>query len=196
MNNNSSTSIPKLAPPGAGLPPIERFIANLMVHTQARRTTPAQAAATFAAEHSSIMETLRGRDPTLLSQPILIKRLPGLEDSSRHWSVFMVADHLRIVNQEIADVITALCAGRLPSRQASTAAVKPAPDVTASVIADFDQSCQHLAATAASQSDLNTALKYAHPWFGPMNAAKWYFMAAFHMRLHRKQIHRILATLP
>lgn len=195
MSNTTSPFKPKLAAPGAGLPGFEHFIANLMVHTRARRTTREQAAATFAEEQAHIMKLLSGRDDAALTRPVLIKRLRGLEDSSRCWSLLMVVDHLRIVNHEIAEAISALCAGRLPTREASIAGVKPTEQVTAAVIAEFDQGCRQLSETAAAQATLKTSLKFPHPWFGPLDAAAWHFMAGFHMRLHRKQMESILAGL-
>jgi hypothetical protein len=187
---------PQLAAPGAGLPQVERFVASLMIHWKAARTTREQASATFELERSAILDLLQGCDEETLSQPVLIKRLPGLEDSSRYWSLLMVVDHLRIVNREIAEVITTLGAGRQPGRQASIAAVKPSPDVTAEVIPEFDHVCRYFQETVASVPDLKTAQKFPHPWFGPMDAAAWHFMTGFHMHLHCQQMKLILAGLP
>lgn len=126
---------------------------------------------------------------------VLIKRLPGLEDSSRYWSVVMTLDHLRIVNKEVAGVIASLCAGQLPQKPVSTAAVKPEEGVDLSVVSAFEQGCHDFEKTVAAQKELRTPLCHTHPWFGPMNAADWHFMAAFHMGLHRRQIERILGSL-
>jgi hypothetical protein len=196
MNNSTTTSPPRLSPPGAGLPKIERFFANLLIHWKARHTSREVAAATFAQEHATLLHLIHGLDDIALLQPVLIKRLPGMEDSSRYWSLFMVMDHLRIVNHDLIEVITCLCAGHLPAREANIAAVKPSQQVTASVVAEFDQGCHHFAERAAALPELKTALKFPHPWFGPMDAAAWHFMAGFHMQLHRKQMERILAGLP
>jgi hypothetical protein len=187
---------PHLAPPGAGLPKIERFVANLMIRWSAARTSRDQAASTFGAERATILNLLQGRDEATLSKPILIPRLPGLEDSSRYWSPLMVADHLRIVNREIAEVITQLGQGKVRERPASIAGVKPSPTVTATVIAEFDRGCDEFHAAVGAVRDLKTAPKFAHPWFGAMDAATWHFMAGFHMRLHRKQMQLILSGLP
>lgn len=190
-----SSHPPRLAAPGAGLPVFERFAANLMIRWNAARTSREQAAAVFETERAAIMNLMHGLDETTLSQPVLIKRLPGLEDSSRYWSLLMVVDHLRIVNREISAAIASLGAGRSPKRQASIAGVKPSPQVTMEVIAWFDQVCRDFHATVAAVPDLKTALKYPHPWFGPMDAATWHFMAGFHMRLHRRQMKLILAGM-
>jgi hypothetical protein len=186
---------PQLAAPGAGLPMIERFVANLIIRWKAARTTREQATAKFEMERTTILEILNGLDEATLSQQVLIKRLPGLEDSSRYWSLLMVVDHLRIVNRGIAESIASLGAGRPPERQASIAGVKPSPHATKEVIAVFDQGCRDFAATVAALSNLKTTLKFPHPWFGPMDAATWHFMTGFHMQLHRKQMKLILAGM-
>lgn len=174
---------------------IERFFANLMIRWKAARTSRERSAAVFEAERAAILRLLDGCDSAAWVQPVLIKRLPGLEDSSRYWSLLMVVDHLRIVNREIAQVIAGLGAGQPPGREASIAAVKPSPQVTPSVIAAFDQGCRDFAGAVAAVPDLKTALKFAHPWFGPMDAAGWHIMAGFHMQLHRRQMKLILAGL-
>ena len=185
-------TITQLAAPGAGLPKIERFVANLMIRWKAVRTSRQQAAATIDEQRAAILRLLEGLDPAALAQPVLIKRLPGLEDSSRYWSLLMVVDHLRIVNRDIAEVIAGLGTGHLPEREASIAAVKPSPQVTQAVIAEFDQGCRDFASAVAAVTDLKTALKFPHPWFGPMDAAAWHFMTGFHMQLHHQQMKLIL----
>ena len=188
-------SPPKLAAPGAGLPKIERFFANLMIHWKAKRTSREAAAAIFATERDAILGLLQSTPTKQLLTPVLIKRLPGLEDSSRYWSLLMTADHLRIVNDQLAGVIASLCAGKIPPGAASTAAVKPSEQVDATTITDFEASCAEFEKTVAAQSDLKTTLTFPHPWFGQMDAAAWHFMTGFHMQLHRKQMELVLAGL-
>ncbi len=125
---------------------------------------------------------------------VLIPRLRGLEDSSRNWSVWMTLDHLRIVNMQIAGVMQALLAERVPPGKASTAAVKPSPEATAAVLPAYHASCdavERVAARAAAPS-LRTRLRFAHPWFGPLDAAGWHAMAAMHMGIHKAQVRAIL----
>jgi len=72
---------------------------------------------------------------------VLIDRLPGLEDSSRCWSVWMTLDHLRITNAAFAEVITQLRNGQIPPGKASTAAVKPSETANAFVDATYEALC-------------------------------------------------------
>ena len=122
--------------------------------------------------------------------------LRGLEDSSRNWSVWMTLDHLRITNDAFARFITDLTQGRIPEGKASTAAVKPSPTVTAAIEAEYEKSCDAVLATVAAAPDLKTRFRFAHPWFGPMDAAGWHALAGTHMGIHRAQIADIIAGLP
>jgi hypothetical protein len=105
----------------------------------------------------------------------------------------MTLDHLRIVNNGLAEAIKLLGQGEVPEREVSTATVKPVTEVDGSVVEEFAKSCEAIEQAAKSLSDLRTKARYAHPWFGPLDAGGWYFMSAFHLRLHRKQIEAILA---
>ncbi len=192
----STTPLPRLAPPGAGLPKIELFFARLIFQFGLSTTSLAAAQATLVQEHDAILALARSRDAVTGAKRVLIRRLPGLEDSSRYWSVFMTLDHLRIVNDAISDAVSALLDGRVPPGAASTAAVKPSADVGAEVVEAFTASCRRLEGIVAAvpAAALATPLRYAHPWFGPLDAAAWFFMAGFHLRLHRRQVELILAA--
>jgi len=122
----------------------------------------------------------------------LIKRVRGLEDSSRYWSVWMTLDHLRIMHTGLTRVIASLSREITPPGAASTAAVKPSPQVTAAVVGEYEASCEALLATVAAADNLNTAARFTHPWFGPLDAAGWHALAAGHIGIHRVQIGRIL----
>ncbi len=184
---------PVLAPPGAGLPAIERFVADWMFRLKRGLGTPEDHVRTFERERARIAELVAGCRDARGAERVLIRRLPGMEDSSRHWSVWMTLEHLRIVNESITGVLLALGAGRIPPGEASTAAVKPPPGVTRAVIPGYEAACGALA-TAMRQVQPGTGrVRFAHPWFGPLDANGWAVMAGGHMGIHRRQIAHILA---
>ncbi len=183
---------PRLAPPGAGVPALERIIGGLVLSLRRRLGTPASISAQFQRERQEIAALRGGCDDATLGARVLIPRLRGLEDSSRFWSVWMTLDHLRIVNDAIARTISDLTQNRMPEGTVSTAAVKPSDEVGREVVAMYEASCERLAALLGSGADFRTALRYAHPWFGPLDAAGWCAMSAMHMGIHRAQIARIL----
>jgi hypothetical protein len=191
----AAKNMPKLAPAGAGLPWPELIVIRLGFGWLRRRTTRAQAAALVVEERDTILKLTSQRDLESGSCPVLIDRLCGMEDSSRFWSVFMTLDHLRIVNLAISEVIRLLGRGQIPARQVRIADVKPSPQADHSVVGEFEQSCNRIERRASELPDLRTAHRYAHPWFGALDASGWHFLAGFHMQLHRRQIEEILRHL-
>jgi DinB superfamily len=186
---------PKLAPPGAGLPKAELVIARFIFAWRLRKGNRDSFNARFQAERRAIRAMVDSSDAETGSRRVLIERCRGLEDSSRYWSVWMVLDHLRIVNADITRIIESLARGVAPPGTASTAKVKPSLNATAAVLAEHENACDKLLATIASVADLKTAAKYAHPWFGPLDGAGWHALAAGHMGIHRVQMERISARL-
>lgn len=186
---------PQLAAPGAGLPLIELGIANLLLRVRLWSGNRESFNARFNQERLAIralVASCRGEQGGVRA---LIARPVGLEDSSRDWSVWMTLDHLRIVHSEIATVVELLGRDVAPQQKVSTATVKPDPNVTASVIADYEASCETVLAAVAAVPDLRTKVCLPHPWFGPMDAFGWYGLLGVHMAIHRVQIQRILHQL-
>ncbi|WP_395740403.1 DinB family protein [Prosthecobacter sp.] len=191
----STPADPQLAPPGAGLPTFELWAARLFFTLKRWRGDRETFVRQFEQERATIRALVNTCPDAKRGERVLIIRLRGLEDSSRHWSVWMTLDHLRITNTGVVRVIHALTHGRVPPGQASTAAVKPDVKVTSAVEAEYERSCDAVLAAIAESSDLNTTLRFAHPWFGALNAAGWAAMAGTHLGLHRAQIQSILAGL-
>ncbi len=188
----TTTTQPQLAPPGAGLPPVELFIGRLLFALSRWSASPARATARFQRERTAIRVLLASCDAASAARRVLIARPHGLEDSSRYWSVWMTLDHLRIVHLAFARIIRDLTRGVVPAGRASTADVKPSPEVTAGIVADYEASCDMLLATIAEAPAWKTRVRFAHPWFGPLDAAGWHVLAGGHLRIHRVQIERIL----
>lgn len=191
-----SRNPPILEAPGAGLPAPELWIARLLFALRRKLGGRESFTAGFTRERAAILELVATCDPGLRGRPVLIPRLRGMEDSSRHWSVWMTLEHLRLTNAIFGRVIASLARGEVPARKASTAEVKPRADVGEAVEPAFEASCDALLAAVAEVPDLKTAAMYAHPWFGPLDAAGWHALAAMHMAIHRRQMANIIAGLP
>jgi len=191
----STSTDPLLAPPGAGLPVIELWVARLLFALTRLRGNREAFVTKFEQERAAIRALVASCPEAQRGEQVLIVRLRGLEDSSRDWSVWMTLDHLRITNAAFARVINALTHGKVPPGKASTAAVKPSASVTATVEADFERSCDDVLAAITEATDLKTKVRFAHPWFGPLDAFGWAAMAGMHMGIHRVQIQSIMAGL-
>jgi hypothetical protein len=184
----TTTQNPRLAPPGAGLPWIELQIGRLLFGLRRLMGNRASFLQTFRDEQDKI-RTLINRFPAgARGRQILIPRAVGLEDSSRHYSAWMVLDHLRIVNNACVNIIGELTAGHAMSGSASTAAVKPDPAADASVEVSYNTSCRDVLVAIQSAGELHTKTRYPHPWFGPLDAHGWAAMVAMHMGIHRNQL--------
>ena len=185
----------KLAAPGAGLPPLELFIARLVYPLQLRFGNKDSFRQLFQKERGAIGLLLEKLQSDEGEKRVLIKRPMGLEDSSRYWSIWMTLDHLRIVNDALSRIIPALSKGMIPPDAASIASVKPSAEVTAAVASDYEASCDRFLKIAEGIKNLKTTARYSHPWFGPMDAYGWYALGCVHLGLHRVQIERILEWL-
>jgi hypothetical protein len=187
---------PKLAPPGAGLPRAELWLSRLGMALIGRWLSRAAASRWFADEGRRILAIVGGLVPEAAARRVLIDRLWGLEDSSRHWSALMVLDHLVITGTTMVEIIESLAAKQTFDRQISTAHVKPDPAVDSAIIARFERFAAEYPQRIARLGTLSTQARHAHPWFGPLTAHGWHVLAAVHQSLHRRQLARIVAGLP
>ena len=186
---------PHLAPPGAGLPPGELAIGRVLFGLRCKLGSFESFTKDFQKERKAIAALIESAGTLDRGKRVLIKRPIGLEDSSRNWSLWMTLDHLRIVNFGIAGIIASLGEGVVPPDAASTAAVKPSPDVGECIIKEYENSCDQVLRAAEGGENLRTGVRYAHPWFGPMDAFAWYALAGSHLGIHKVQIERIMAAL-
>lgn len=191
----SDPTSPRLAAPGAGLPLPELLIARTRFAFKCRRGSRDSFLAGFQQERERIREKVASLSEAQRSHQVLIKRLRGLEDSSRNWSVWMTLDHLRITNTNFTDFISNLVEEKTPALKADTAAVKPDPKVTLAVEEAFEAACEAILEAAKKAGNLKTRTRHPHPWFGPLDAFQWLGLASMHMGIHRAQIDRIIAGL-
>jgi hypothetical protein len=150
MDRESRANVPALAPPGAGLPRLELMIMRLVFAWLRCCSTREQTTRLFRRERGTILRLASQCDPESGSRPVLIDRLCGMEDSSRFWSVFMVVDHLRIVNRGISEVIRLLGRGQTPARQLRIADVKPRPETDQEVTGSSNKPARASSATPPS----------------------------------------------
>ena len=177
------------------MPKVELFIARAIFAWRGRKATREGVNARFQKERDVIRSLVSSIEVDDAARRVLIRRQPGMEDSSRYWSVWMTLDHLRMVHENMNRTIAALTKGALPVGKVSTANVKPSPKVTAAVVAEYEKSCDELLATVASAPNLKTKMRHEHPWFGPLDAAGWHMLAAGHLSIHRAQIELIIQGL-
>lgn len=189
---------PKLAAPGAGLPLLELLLLRyVLVPRESRRSTWEGNARRFETESEKILALVGGLPEETLTRKVLIPRLRGLEDSSRHWSLAMTLEHLFIVGTAMKSAIVELTHGRVPERTVGSADVKPSRTSSGrAAVASFEAFTRaQIPAIEAGASDKASKARYPHPWFGPLTAHQWMWLMALHQGLHRKQLKEILARM-
>jgi hypothetical protein len=189
------TSGQTLDPPGAGLPFLEIAWLRPAFKTKCFFMSQAAASDLFLAETEKILRHVRTTPIQKAGTPVLIKRVTGIEDSSRNWSVYMVLDHLRIVDEGIARLVEALTRGAVPGHVTRIQDVKPNLNVGPETIGRFEEAVQKYEATVKRLGQLGRSARHAHPWFGPLTAHEWHCLAGIHHAAHRQQIERIKAGL-
>lgn len=185
-----------LAPPGAGLPTVEGWIFRRLGMPLISALMSREAAlAKFDREGRRALELARNVPPSRLSEPVLIDRITGIEDSSRHWSIAMTLQHLIIVGKGIRLTVKALNQGKVPDREVRIQDVKPDPATGPEILEAF-ASWLDSYPKGLLELPWPDSPKLAHPWFGPMSADRWFKLNAIHNGIHRKQIEAIVAGLP
>ncbi len=192
----------KLAPPGAGLPWIQKIIIKIFVLPRSRKSLdPAKAIQVYQKTAAAILRQVSNLSSDQLSTQVLISPTRGLEDSSRYWSVAMTLEHINIVSTGMHGLIHSLLNDKVPSGEISTADVKPPVGVAAAESVEkfkntYEKTLADLMAIEKNPETANKLFraeyKKAHPWFGPMTAAQWFWLIGMHQGIHLQQIKKIL----
>lgn len=185
---------PQLAPPGAGLPLYEHLLAKYWLFPRfCRRTSWEKADEMFARDGQKILAAVEPLDAERLRRPVLIPRVPGIEDSSRNWSPAMVTEHLIIVGALMTECIVQLSHEHVPEGKADVAALKPKGAEGGDPVGEFraflDQTAQRLAKEVGNRQ---AKARFLHPWFGPLGIHQWHCLLAAHQAVHRRQLKAIL----
>ena len=194
MSNAPNLPI-NLQPPGAGLPFHEQAVAKMIARLIWPFETQTKAMERFKREADMILELVGSIPSEQAGIPVLIKRFIGIEDSSRHWSIFMVLDHLRIVDECIAQIIKAINNDHPYGKEIRIQDVKPNINANSASVGAFANTVASFGKTIHQLGTLNRNLSHPHPWFGLLNAHGWLCLAGFHHRIHRRQIERIKTLL-
>lgn len=185
-------NLPILAPPGAGIPAVERLVAKFIIFNF-RLKKSIDAPALYASYQQSLTELMRAAElfpENMRSVPILVPRLRGLEDSSRYYAPAMVLEHIALVDQGISQIVSLLGQGIIPPKAPGTADVKPRSGVIWQ-----DAVTKIMAASAAFQNslaaDFTCQAALSHPWFGPLNAWQWAQFTVIHHDIHLSQLRKM-----
>jgi hypothetical protein len=146
----------------------------------------------FIKESNRILDQIQSMDEERGRRPVLVKRLLGLEDSSRYWSPFMALEHMVTVDRSIMDVMEELYRSPESLSEIRIADLKPQRTTGSEMVSIFQRTVGDFVVRLDRLPDLRTPARHAHPWFGPLNGHGWLCMAAMHHIIHRRQLEHIL----
>jgi len=174
------------------LPALERWGGWAGVKLAARVADKERVIAAFRDEAVQVVGLARQAPDELGRRRTRLRRRAGMEASSRDWSVFMNIEHLVIVNRGITAVIHAICADNNPGVEIGVEDIQPHPDAGPEQVEALVQATDRYLEIVDRFGSLNCQETYRHPWFGPLTACEWNVLAAWHNRIHRHQVQRLL----
>ena len=184
----------RLAPPGSGLPTLEKLFGRLLLALHRTINSDEQALREFEARSQSICTLYQAIPANKRELPVLIPRITGIEDSSRNWSAAGVLEHLAIVHIGIIGILKALKAEE-KQRKLETSEVKPAGLKAEEAHTAFLQSVKEYGSYISESTPFNSNHTHKHPWFGPFTSHAWHCLAAVHLKIHKKQLELIAQSL-
>ena len=196
MKHNSREHLQE---PGAGLPKLEKAALSVFFKFGTLAMSDRSAIKLFNNESDRLLQFADpGGESYDVSDEVLIPRLIGIEDSSRNWSVLMVLEHLCMTNRDMLIGVNSLVDGNTPEFAAKVQDYKPSRDVGFDVIERYQQICSDyvdsIDSLLRSRGNLRSSVRFAHPWFGPLDAHQWHCLVV-HQRIHRRQAQKIITML-
>ena len=174
------------------MPWFEELVLRNALRLYARVTSRDEMMRKFLSEGEWMLERAAKLDEKQGRTPVLVKRVRGMEDSSRCWSPYMIIRHLVMVDRGMMGLILLLSSGKTLDRKVSPADVKPSPDSGPEVMEEFRELLARWQETIAGLGELRGGSRHLHPWFGEMDANGWFALAAVHHGIHRRQMERVL----
>jgi uncharacterized damage-inducible protein DinB len=189
---------PLLQKPGAGLPWVETLLLRYWhIPRLSKKMSWDECDRFFVRECQRILTLIENVSSASLKTKVLVDPLPGLEDSSRFWSVAMTLEHILIVSHELAKVIETLSRGEKLLEEIEIAKVKPLGVANSEkVLQEFRDLGSNFTTELNSRVlDRRSPATHNHPWFGKLNTNQWHWLVASHVAIHRKQIQQIVKVL-
>ncbi|MFT7629672.1 MAG: hypothetical protein ACI87E_000675 [Mariniblastus sp.] len=182
-----------------GLPGFETAVLKFAFKAMSAALSDRQALRKFRKEATKLIQMAEESESYDVFRVKSIPRVMGIEESSCHWSVMMIIEHVRLVTSDILEIVKALLDDVEPRGNLDLQDYKPGEDVTCGSLTGFKaldwtyfESIDEL---LESRGNLATSTRYRHPWFGRLDAHQWHCLAAAHLAVHRRQAQKLIAML-
>lgn len=181
--------------PGGGLPKFERFyIKTLLIPTVKYAFTWDLALKLFDKEAKKIEKIVKQIKKEDLQKRVKIKRVFGIEDHSRDYSINMTLEHLVIVGTGLMGIIHTLSQEKRFDKEVIIQEVKPHAN-EADTLEAFLKLTEKYTAFIDALPKKKSLMRHQHPWFTEFNNFEWSVFMFIHTFVHRRQIEAIAKIL-
>jgi hypothetical protein len=183
----------KLEAPGAGLPFFEALVVRWYVGPfQSRKNDKTKNLRLFSMVGARILKEFAAVPDGKRDQKVLVPRMKGVEDSSRHWSPNEVLEHLMITGEGMRGIIMELANSRTSDYEVKIENFKPKGKYQGGdAREDFKKFLDETVALLEPLAIEDRGLTHKHPWLGRFNALQWTWLLAGHGGLHLAQLQAI-----
>ena len=145
----------------------------------------------FEREGWLILQMAGQLGPDQLQKQVLIRPFFGLELDAVEWSPEIVLAHLIAADSRVCEIV------RLLDQGDKTTIVEPRTAKAveggqAGIVGKFRTFLAISTEKLKASNDCQTDTQHEHPQFGKLSAHQWIVLAAFHQRVHRLQLDKIL----
>ncbi len=184
---------PRLDKPGAGLPFLEALAVRWYVGPYlSRRADKAANLRLFTVVGAQLLKEADAIPADRRDVKVLVPRMKGIEDSSRHWSPNETLEHVLMTGAAMRGLVIELAAGRTSDIVVRIEDFKPkgkytGGDARPDLRAFLEETVRLLSPLAIEDSGPT----HRHPWLGEFNALQWTWLLAGHGGLHLAQLRAI-----
>ncbi|QEG22516.1 hypothetical protein [Mariniblastus fucicola] len=145
-----------------------------------------------------LVDTLNDCDYDLLGRQPKIPRLMGMRHASREWTVFMVVEHLCLHTDYLFRAMQALLIGDETRALVPNYRYLVPEDVGADCIDRFQDSAWQYIGFANNLAESGrykeSTGSIRHDLFGRLGLKRLHALSSFHIKIHRRQVQKVLAT--
>lgn len=120
---------------------------------------------------------------------VLVPKMRGVEDSSRHWCANEVLEHLMITGLGVRGLVVELASGRTSDYEVKIENFKPRGKYAGGdASADFKRFTDETLELLGALDIRDAGPVHRHPWLGDSNALRWTWLLAGHTGIHLNQL--------
>jgi len=190
-----ANALSNLKSPGVGLRGFESIVLKYLgVPIGSIGLGRAAAEKMFLREGERLLYLAQDVDEWILEQRVHVRRVPGMEECSCHWSMEQLVEHNITTGVGIARTLQRLLKSSIPECDVNVVNANPVGGRRAEIRTALQDFLHRFSSEFSGVHFLRT--RHAmHPSFGKLNAEQWFRLAAVNNLVHRVHGERIFERL-